>query len=227
MSVQCITLGSGPENRLTAAGIHTLLEQVDSALGRGQGLHFVPATAGRFFCGGFDLEDLAQQPRHAVRAAFADFLTLGRQVFNTPLPVLAEARGHAVGIGAMLVMAADTVVMAPRAKLRFPEVTLGLALFDDTVAMVRHRLSGGMTERLVLHGTALTAQECHDLGLARWISDAALDANALEQWHADAPDTESRALVKCLCRAGVLVGETDAQLDRFMESWDRSMQRRR
>lgn len=225
MTVQRIELGSGAENRLTANGIHALVEQVGRVLEGGQGLHFVPANEGRFFCGGFDLKDLARQPRPAVRAAFADFLTLGRQVFDTPLPVLAEARGHAVGIGAMLVMAADTVVMAPQAKLRFPEVTLGLALFDDTVAMIRHRLSGSMTERLVLHGKALTASQCHDLGLAQEISAKALDGDALEQWRADAPDAGSRALVKRLCRHGVLEGDTDAQLDRFMDGWDRSMQR--
>lgn len=226
MTMQRIELGTGTQNRVTAAGIRALLDQVGTALERGRGLHFVPANEGRYFCGGFDLNDLARQPRPAVRAAFADFLKLGRMVFNAPIPVLAEAHGHAVGIGAMLVMAADTGLMTPHAKLRFPEVTLGLALFDDTVAMIRHRLSGSLTERLVLHGEALTAQECHALGLVRWISADPLIPDALEQWRAQTPDAASRAMIKRLCRTGVLVGEIEAQLDRFMDGWDRSMHRR-
>lgn len=222
-----IEIGAGADNRLDADRMRALLDTVGEAVDAGRGLHFLPARAGRFFCGGFDLDDLAARPREAARAAFGDFLALGRAVFSTPAPVIVESRGHAVGIGAMLVMAADTVIMAPRAKLRFPEITIGLGLFDDTVAMIRHRLSGTMTERLVLHGEALSASECQALGLAQQISEAPLKAEALANWRANTPDAESRALVKRLCREGTLRGSPDAQLDAFMESWDRYLQRRR
>ncbi|MCC5988155.1 MAG: enoyl-CoA hydratase/isomerase family protein [Pararhodobacter sp.] len=227
MKLQRIELGAGPENRLTAAGMRALLAQVGAALNAGRGLHIVPAQPGRFFCSGFDLDDLAGRPRDEARAAFADFLQLGRLVFITTRPVIAETRGHAVGVGAMLVMAADTAIMTPRAKLRFPEITVGLGLFDDTVAMIRHRVSGSMSERLVLHGEALSAQECLSLGLAQLVADEPLSDSVLEQWRTNAPDAESRALIKRLCRAGVLSGGIDAQLDAFMESWDRFLLRRR
>jgi enoyl-CoA hydratase/carnithine racemase len=224
MTHASIRLGEGAQNLVTGRGIAALRSQVAAAVAAGRPIVFEPATEGSFFCGGFDLADLAAGGEAAARQAFADFLELGRAVFLAPVPVGARAQGHAIGIGAMLVLAADRAVMAPRAKLRFPELLLGLGLFADNVAMIRHRGTGALAERLLLRAEALEAAECLRLGLVAEIAEESVTAEAVlagippSAGHA-APDPAAFARLKLLCRAGLLVEPVAAQLDAFMESW--------
>lgn len=219
MSHATIALGEGEMNLVTRRGISALCRDVARALDAGQPIIFEPATEGRFFCGGFDLADLAAGTEPEQRQAFADFLTLGRLVFSAPVPVGVMARGHAVGVGAMLVLAADATVMAPRAKLRFPELHLGLTLFADVVALIRYRGSGALAERLLCRAEALAAPDCLDLGLVRQVADGPLPAASLLASIAPAGDLAAFGRLKRLCREGHLHMPVDQQLDLFMIHW--------
>lgn len=219
MTPVSIRLGEGAHNLVTRQGIATLRQQVTAALEAQRAIVFEPATEGRFFCGGFDLADLAADGDTGARQAFADFLDLGRTVFLAPVPVGVRAGGHAVGLGAMLVLAADRVAMAPRAKLRFPELLLGLSLFADIVAMIRYRGTGALAERLLCRAEALTAPDCLHLDLAHRIAEDLLAPEAVLEGITPTSDLAAFGRLKLLCRADILTEPLPGQLDAFMESW--------
>ncbi len=219
MTPALIRVGEGAQNLVTRHGIATLRAQVAAALEAHRPIVFVPATEGRFFCGGFDLADLAAGGEEGARQACADFLDLGRAVFLAPVPVGVQAQGHAVGVGAMLVLAADATVMAPRAKLRFPECLLGLSLFADIVGMIRHRGTGTLAERLLCRAEALEVDECLRLDLIHRIAEVPLPPEAVLDGITPAPDHAVFGRLKRLCRADTLNEPVEAQLDAFMESW--------
>ncbi|MCE8042380.1 enoyl-CoA hydratase/isomerase family protein [Halomonas daqingensis] len=150
-----IRVGNGPDNVLDYEGITELLAEVEAAIARGKPILFQGATEGRYFCSGFDLATLALLPEKELRRAFADFLRLGRVVFTAPVPVAVLAKGHAIGIGATLLLAADQALIAARAKLRFPETMLGLGLFADMAGMIGHRSTGRLAERMLMQAEPL------------------------------------------------------------------------
>lgn len=214
-----IAVGTGPKNLLGAAALADLKGRIEDALSRGAPMALVGAEGDRYFCGGLDLDDLVTLPTPAVRAVFVDLLAVTRMVFEAPVPVLTLANGHAVGVGAMLALASDRTILSRRAKIRFPEVAIGLGTLPDIVDLIRFRTSGRTAELMAAHGLPIAAETAVAQGLADGVADepAALEAElgAL----VDGLDLKAFAAAKAVCRRGVLAHDPDAQLDGFMPQW--------
>ncbi|EKV27720.1 hypothetical protein C882_1315 [Caenispirillum salinarum AK4] len=193
--------------------------QVADALSQGKPLIFQPAAAGRFFCGGFDLDDLLALPPTEVRDVFADLLTLTRLVFEAPVPVLVLADGHAVGVGGMLALASDRTVLSRRAKIRFPETAIGLGTLSDIVDLLRFRTSGRTAELMAVHARPVTAEQAVALALADSIVDGPGDPLAEMKDLLLGLDLDAFVSAKAACRRGVLAVPVEAQLDAFMAQW--------
>lgn len=71
-----------------------------------------------------------------------------------PAPVVAAVEGAAVGIGLLIAASADILVISRSARLRMPEVTLGI---DSDVAPLRRYLSDSWIRRMCLVGETFTA----------------------------------------------------------------------
>ncbi|WP_269476085.1 enoyl-CoA hydratase/isomerase family protein [Billgrantia diversa] len=166
-------------------------------------------------------ERCVHRPDTELRQAFADFLHLGRVVFTAPVPVAVLAKGHAVGVGATLVLAADQAIIAARAKLRFPETMLGIGLFADMAAMIGHRATGRLAERMLMRAEPLTGTQAVNCGLADSLAeDAPDDAEELIAKLAPGPSRLAWAQAKGLCRANVLRVPIEDQLDSFLRHWE-------
>lgn len=219
-----IWVGHGADNVLDPEGIAELLAKVEAAIARGRPILFQGAAEGRFFCSGFDLSTLALLPERELRRAFADFLRLGRVVFTAPVPVAVLAKGHAIGVGATLILAADQALVAARAKLRFPETMLGLGLFADMAAMIGHRATGRLAERMLMRAEPLTGMQAVNCGLAdSLVEDSPGNPEDLFAGIAPGPSQLAWAQTKLLCRADVLHVPIEDQLDSFLLHWDTAL----
>lgn len=150
-------------SELTAALLHGLEAARDD-----DGVRAVVVTgAGRAFCAGADTSEFATLTSDNPDAVFqrADlsrrlhvaFPTLGK-------PIVAAARGHAVGGGAGLCLASDLVVASPTLKLGYPETRHGIVGAIVMTGLVR-QLGPKKAFELVALGEPLTAQQAQALGL--------------------------------------------------------------
>ena len=215
-----IFVGSGADNSVSSQAIHRLLEQFLQADQHNEPIIFKGATAGRFFCSGFDLADLCARPETEVARAFESLLHLTRAVFHSGNPVGVVAGGHAAGVGAILVLAADRCVMQQRSKFRFPEINLGLGLFFDVVELLRYRLQASQVERFLREGTAFPADVVFEMGLVDALSSGVPSESDLDfSVFPKAPSHATRHM-KALCRQGFLQSVAVAdQVEQFMQCW--------
>lgn len=135
----------------------------------------------RSFCAGEDLKQTLA-PRtgspQELREAFFKLQDITRLTSSASAVVVSAVQGFAIGGGAEIALAADFVVGGPKAKFRFPEVTLG------------HAATGGITLRLTQMTGLLKAKELLITG--RWVdADEALRIGMLSEI---SEDPKARAL---------------------------------
>ena len=142
--------------------------------------------AGRAFCAGADTSEFKSLTGDNSDAVFARadlsmrlhmaFPSLGK-------PIVAAARGHAVGGGAGLCLASDLVVASPTLKLGYPETRHGIVAAIVMTGLVR-QLGPKKAFELVALGDPLNAEAALGLGLVnRVVPDESLldEAVALAQ----------------------------------------------
>lgn len=127
--------------------------------------------AGRAFCSGGDLRDLASRPRTAhghvdvytpLTTTFHPILTRLRTM---PKPVLAAINGPAVGIGCSLALSCDLVVAAWSAYLSLAFARIGLVPDGGAAALVAARAGAGRALEMALLGDRVTASTALSWGL--------------------------------------------------------------
>ena len=129
--------------------------------------------AGRAFCAGADLTDLA--PESGV--AFAERLrrlqqSLIEQIAHAEIPVIGAINGPAVGGGFAIAAACDILLAAPKAYFLAPQLGLGLAPDLGLVATLAARVGGARTRALLLTAARLPAEEAKAWGLVHEVVPA-------------------------------------------------------
>lgn len=126
---------------------------------------------GRAFCVGADTSDL---PTNAL--AWRDRILMAQQhhisLIKMSKIVIASVQGAAAGGGASLALAADILVMADDATLRFPFVKLGLIPDGGCSFLLQSKLGVPAALDLMLTAGALDAQEARRMGLTRRVVPA-------------------------------------------------------
>jgi enoyl-CoA hydratase len=103
----------------------------------------------------------------------------GRRLINAlvdlPIPIVTALHGDAIGLGATIVLATDSVVAARGVGLADPHVTVGLVAGDG--GCVFWPASAGMlrAKRHLLTGDRLTAEDAFTLGLVTDLVDTVTD----------------------------------------------------
>ena len=119
------------------------LAQLDEALSRAETDAAGLVIAGRpgMFSAGFDLSVMRSgvQPMRALVRDGAEFLL---RLYESPLPVVAACTGHAMAMGALILLASDTRI-GPEAdaKIALNEVAVGMGLPVFAVELARDRLA--------------------------------------------------------------------------------------
>lgn len=123
--------------------------------------------AGRAFSAGGDIghmEHVAAKPalfdheaRQAKRILFA--------MLDIDKPVLCRMNGHAIGLGASIVLACDIVYAADGAKIGDPHVGIGLVAGDGGAVLWAQRIGLARAKEYLLTGALLDAREAAAIGL--------------------------------------------------------------
>lgn len=122
--------------------------------------------AGRHFCTGFDLSELADLSDGDLLLRVVRIETLLQAVHHAPVPTLAVAHGSTMGAGADLVAACQHRWALPDTRFAFPGAGFGLALGTRRLGL---RVGGEAARDLVGSGRRLAADEAVALGLLQRI----------------------------------------------------------
>jgi len=108
--------------------------------------------ANGMFSAGYDIKQPGLDGPAATGAA-RDCLAA---IQDHPAPVVAAVEGAAVGIGLLIATSADILVISRSARLRMPEVTLGI---DSDAAPLRRFFPGPWIRRMCLAAETFTAAD--------------------------------------------------------------------
>jgi enoyl-CoA hydratase/carnithine racemase len=204
-------------NALDAATVEALMAAVEQAPADQAGL-IVIGGEGRHFCTGFDLSGLDRASDGDLLLRFVRIERLLRLVYESPVPVMALAKGRVVGAGADLFCAATHRIAAPEANFRMPGWRFGLALGTRRLA---DRVGNDVARLLLLEDRTFDAELARTIGFATEIAPepawpkaiaTASGANALARDAAAAllgltvarhADADMAALVESASRPGL------------------------
>lgn len=149
-----ITMDDGKANVMSVQ----MLRELNAALDRAEAEKSVVLLTGRdgVFSAGFDLGVFKQG-----KAALFDMLKAGAEtaerLLSFPAPVVVACGGHAIAMGAFLILAADVRIgiLEGRSKICVNEVEIGLTVPRFAIEMCRQRLTPAYFNRAVI-----TAEPC-------------------------------------------------------------------
>jgi enoyl-CoA hydratase/carnithine racemase len=167
--------------------------------------------AGRHFCTGLDLTDLATLSDGDLLLRLVRIETLLALLWHAPIRTLALAHGRTWGAGADLFAVCEQRLVHPDTTLRFPGAQFGIVLGTRRLA---ERIGVDAARALVLEGGELDAPQALALGLATQLGDMAVEmaapcpdaatAHAIRSaTRADYRDTDLAALVRSAARPGL------------------------
>jgi enoyl-CoA hydratase len=147
-SVATITMDDGKKNALSSA----MLAELNAALDRALSDRATVLLTGRegVFSAGFDLTTLMAGGVNALQMVRGGF-ELAARVLAFPTPVVAACAGHAIAMGAFLMLSADYRFGVPGPfKVVANEVALGLTIPYAAAEICRQRLVPAHFTRTVL-----------------------------------------------------------------------------
>jgi 2-(1,2-epoxy-1,2-dihydrophenyl)acetyl-CoA isomerase len=140
---------------------------------------------GADFCAGSDFGEIASllTLRAAERrTAFDEGISqtiqpLLRDVLALRQPIVAGVRGYSIGIGVMLLLAADLVIASETARISLPQAHLGHSLDHGESWLLPRRVGQSRALQICLLGDAVGAEDLERFGLANWLTaDSDLEA---------------------------------------------------
>ena len=131
---------------------------------------------GRAFCSGGDVEDIIGPLLSMDAPELLRFTRLTGELIGNMCrlrkPIVAALHGTTCGAGAVMALASDLRIAAPRAKIAFLFTRVGLSGADMGAAWLLPRVVGmGHAASLLMRGHFMTAQEAHRIGLYQELVD--------------------------------------------------------
>jgi enoyl-CoA hydratase len=148
-NVATLTLDDGKMNALSL----DMLSEIGGALDRAKEEHAIVILTGRegVFSAGFDLRLLGAGGPNAHKMFVSGF-RLAERILSFPAPVVVACTGHAIAMGAFLLLSADYRIGAAGAhKIGANEVAIGLTMPHFGVEICRQRLTSSHFHRAVIN----------------------------------------------------------------------------
>lgn len=153
----------GAGNALSRELVDALERALDECCSRRVRL-LVLRGAGKHFCTGFDLSDLAHETDDSLLARFTRIELLLQRVHRAPFATLAIAHGRTMGAGADLFAACTHRLVMPGTSFAFPGAKgFGLVLGTRRLA---HRVGAAQAQDWVVNGSAISTEAALRSGLA-------------------------------------------------------------
>jgi enoyl-CoA hydratase/carnithine racemase len=153
--------------RRNALSLGLMLELIDclDEIGRNREIRAVIlAAAGKVFCSGHDLSEMAGRDIDEYRRIFDVCTELMMKIQAIPQPVIAEVQGIATAAGCQLVATCDLAVAAEEAAFGTPGVKIGLFCTTPMVALTR-AIGRKRALEMLLTGELVSARTAADWGL--------------------------------------------------------------
>jgi enoyl-CoA hydratase len=174
--VAVLHVDDGKANALSHQMIAAINAQLDQAEANGARAVVIVGRPGRF-CAGFDLATMRAGPGEA-----RDLLRVGAElalrIYTFPAPVVLAVTGHALAMGAILLMASDVRVgAAGDFKIGLNEVRIGMPVPRFATELADDRLSRRHLDHAVNLATIYDPETALDVGFL----DVVVDAGAVEE----------------------------------------------
>jgi len=208
---------SRPEKRnaLTRASVRQLREALRE-LGTRPDLRVIVFSGdSSAFCAGADFSvfsDMGSYPMRERKLMIDEFMDLGIELEEHPLPSIAAVSGAAVGGGMELTLACDLIVASPNA--RFGSVFVRHGLLPDMGGTYRlsRRVGSGRARDLMLTGRQIAGAEAATMGLVDRLVDQP-EATALDMAREMATRSPmSVSLIRRLIRTNLDVSSKTAKV---------------
>ena len=180
--VVTLTLNDPARFNALGEGLLTALQTALDAAGRDESVRVVVlAAAGKAFCAGHNLKDMAAHPDLAwYQKLFAQCSRMMLSIHQLPVPVIARVQGMATAAGCQLVAQCDLAVAADSATFATSGIHYGLFCATPSVPLVRN-VPAKRAMEMLLTGDFIDAPTALAQGLLnRVVGPQALDA-AVEQ----------------------------------------------
>ena len=198
-------------NALGPELVEALISAAEAAMADPAVHTLVLRGAGRHFCTGLDLTDLATLSDGDLLLRLVRIETLLALLWRAPIRTVALAHGRTWGAGADLFAVCEQRWVHPNTTLRFPGAQFGIVLGTRRLA---ERIGVDAARALVLEGGELDAPQALALGLATQLGDMVVEmaaprpdaatAHAIRSaTRADCRDTDLAALVRSAARPGL------------------------
>jgi enoyl-CoA hydratase/carnithine racemase len=198
-------------NALGPELVEALISAAEAAIADSAVHTLVLRGAGRHFCTGLDLSDLATLSDGDLLLRLVRIETLLALLWHAPIRTVALAHGRTWGAGADLFAVCEQRLVHPDTTLRFPGAQFGIVLGTRRLA---ERIGVDAARALVLEGGELDAPQAMALGLATQLGDTAAElaaplpdattARAIRSaTRDDCRDADLAALVRSAARPGL------------------------
>ena len=195
--VAVIRYDDGKANVVSHQAIELLTQALDDAEARAQAVCLV-GRDGKLSAG-FDLGVMTSGPEASAALVHAGGQLLLR-LYGHPQPTVVAVTGHALAMGALLVLACDTRIGSEGPyKIGLNEVAIGLRLPIFAVELARDRLSKRAFTRATMQAEVLDPRGAVDAGFldrvvdpAECVDEALAEARRLSQLRSGAYGTTKR-----------------------------------
>lgn len=148
--IATLTMDDGKANAMAPAMSSALNASLDRAATEAKAV----VIRGRdgLFCGGFDLK-IIQGDDDPLKSQMRDAgMTLLKRLYLSPQPIVFAVTGHAIAMGALLLLAGDARIgLDGDARIGLNETAIGLAMPACGVEIARDRLAPTLFQRAVIN----------------------------------------------------------------------------
>ena len=161
-SISIITLDDGKANSLSPTMIHAINKALDQAE-NDKATIILTGREGKF-CAGFDLS-VFQQGGDALAEMLSGGAKLAERLMRYPHPVVIASNGHALAMGALLLLAADYRIGAQGAfKIGLNEVAIGMIMPAFGTEIARYALTSQFFKRSLINAEIYTPEQAVQSG---------------------------------------------------------------
>ena len=179
-SIGRIVIDDGKLNIMSIAMLSALHSAFDEA--QRDGTVVVLTARGKAFSAGFDLKVFSEGSARDMHAMLKSGAELALRLLSFPTPVVAACNGHALPMGAFLLMSSDVRIAAEGAYgIGMNEVAIAMTVPRFAIEVARQRLTPAYFNRAVTTGQMFAPAEAAAAGFVDWtVPAAALDSTAHE-----------------------------------------------
>jgi enoyl-CoA hydratase len=161
--ISVLRLDHGKPNSISTAVAEEMMSHLTEAEESAKSI-VILGRAG-MFSGGFDLPTMREGPA-AARAMLTAGAKLLMTIYNYPKPIVIGCGGHAIAMGAFIMMAGDERIGASGPfKIGMNETAIGMTLPTFGIELARERLSKRHFDRAIVHSTIYDPDGAAEAGI--------------------------------------------------------------